>query len=381
MYSIPYLRYKSSTKEVAASLLLPLLLALGTATQAAKAGEPLPLSKPLQVMLKHERPESVADLRYLQEQVRQVVDVVRPVTVSVELNDSAGSGVIISADGLVMTAGHVSALPNRKVWLRFPDNTRVQALSLGVNHNLDSGLIRILDDPPTEEGWPFVPIAASPAKPGDWVVAVGQPNGFVADRAPPVRLGRVLHSRDEAMISTDATLVGGDSGGPLMNLSGEVVGIHSRIGEQITNNFHVAVAAYQREWDRLLAGRMTGTPDGEEWSDWRPQIGLALRFQKGGLQSGACVVTQVFPDSAAAEAGVQVGDILQSFAGETISDAATLSRLATRQEAFNRVSLQLERDGKEQSIELWLGRTAIDFPGIGSPEMFSRKKPSGRRSR
>ncbi|QDT70134.1 putative periplasmic serine endoprotease DegP-like precursor [Planctomycetes bacterium MalM25] len=346
------------------------MLALGLSVwiRPATAGEPLDLPAGLDEALESGPPETVDQLRLLQTQVRRVVEAARPVTVAVELNDSVGSGVIISGDGLVLTAGHVCVEPNRVVWVRFPDNSRVRGLSLGVNHRLDSGLVRITDKPPTPESpekanslsepeWPFVPLAEEGVTPGDWVVGLGQPNGFVEGRAPPVRLGRVLYTRDEA-INTDVTLVGGDSGGPLLNLRGEVIGIHSKIGEEITSNYHVPVAAYRRGWDRLLSGRMIGLPDGEEPGDWRPQVGLAARQTEGRV-----VVTQVFADEPAAQAGVLVGDVLLRIDEDPIDSLRDLHRRVKRLEAFERTPLVVRRGDLEVELEVWLGRRPVEFPG------------------
>lgn len=360
MYSSPAARLPA--------LALVLAFTPGVWGSVARAGAPLEVPAPLAEALDAGPPKTVDQLRLLQGQVRRVVEAARPVTVAVEMNDSVGSGVIISAEGLVLTAGHVCVEPNRKVWVRFPDNSRVRGLSLGVNHRLDSGLVRITDEPPTPEApaegetaekpsWPFVPLAEGGVSPGDWVVGLGQPNGFVEGRAPPVRLGRVLYTRDEA-INTDVTLVGGDSGGPLLNLRGEVVGIHSKIGEEITSNYHVPVGAYRRGWERLLSGRMIGLPDGEEPEDWRPQVGLAAREIDGRL-----IVTQVFANKPAEEAGVQVGDELLRLGETPISSLQALHRQVKRLEAFDRTYLLVRRGDVQVELEVWLGRRPIEFPG------------------
>lgn len=338
------------------------VLAIGALASPSAAGEPLTLPEELREALAGDRLQTVDQLRLLQQQVRRVVERARPVTVAVELNDSIGSGVIVSADGLVLTAGHVSVEPNREIQLRFPDNRVVAGRSLGVNHRLDSGLVRITSEPPVDPktgdaGWPHAPLAEAAAEPGDWVVCLGQPNGFVADRAPPVRLGRVLYENDEA-INTDATLVGGDSGGPLLNLRGEVVGIHSKIGEKISSNYHVPVAAYRRQWRYLLAGRMTGVPEGEDPDDWRPLVGLSARDQGGRI-----VVTQVYEGMPADQAGVAVGDIITAFAGRDITSLDQVDRLIHLQMPYDRVPLKLRRGEETVELELWLGRASIEFPG------------------
>lgn len=359
------------------------LAALGCLAFVAHAAPPLELPAPLAEVLGEGQPDSVDELRLLQDQVRRVVELARPVTVSVEMGGSVGSGVVISADGLVLTAGHVCGEPNQRVWVRFPDNSRVRGLSLGVNHEVDSGLVRITQPPSklieqrtagaaasdngsAESGppiaadateWPHVPLAEQEAQPGDWVVGLGQPNGFVSGRAPPVRLGRVLTRRGSA-ITTDVTLVGGDSGGPLLNLRGEVVGIHSKIGQRITSNYHVTAGAFRKEWDRLVEGRMTGAPEGEDAADWRPMIGLAVRSDEGRLK-----VTQVFSGGAGEAAGLQVGDELVRVGEEPIASIEELNRAVSAMQPYDRTRLGVRRDGKPVELEVWLGRAPNAFPG------------------
>src|SRR5207248_6192434 len=118
-----------------------------------------------------------------------------------------------------------------------------------------SGLIKI-----TENGkkWPFAEMSDSAKlKKGQWCLSLGHPGGFRRGRAPVVRLGRVLKF-DTTLIQTDCTLVGGDSGGPLFDMEGKVIGIHSRIGGAITANVHVPADTYTETWDRLVKGEALG---------------------------------------------------------------------------------------------------------------------------
>ncbi len=366
MYSMSRSPRKTPRLVLAAAVLAVGLPALGS--------EPLDLPDELAVAIASDQLKTVDELRLLQQQVRKVVAAARPVTVAVELNDSVGSGVIVSAEGLVLTAGHVCAEPNRRVWIRFPDNRRVEGRSLGVDHDSDSGLVQITDKPsklrdkeeaPDEgegaeaktEAWPFVPLAEEPVELGEWVIGLGQPNGFVEGRTPPVRLGRVLYTEEDS-INTDATLVGGDSGGPLLNLRGEVVGIHSKIGKELSKNYHVPVATYRRDWERLMSGRLVGLPEGEDPDDWRPQLGLAVR-----LVDERVVVTQVFADRPADEAGIEVGDELLELDGTPIESPKQLGRLLQKEEAYDRVPLIAGRDGTRVELEVWLGRSSTDYPG------------------
>src|SRR5262249_9497642 len=134
-------------------------------------------------------PENLEDLKAIQAQVHDVVEKVLPCTVGVRVGGASGSGVIIHEDGYVLTAGHVSGQPDREATLLLSDGRRVKGKTLGANRDIDSGLIKI-----TEGGkWPFVEMGQSAElKRGQWCVATGHPRGYIPNRPPPVRLGRVL---------------------------------------------------------------------------------------------------------------------------------------------------------------------------------------------
>lgn len=168
-----------------------------------------------------------------------------------------GSGVLVSEDGLILTAAHVIMEPGAELLILMPDGSRLEGIALGLDHDVDAGMARVSFDGPTA----FLPLAqADHAKVGDWCLAVGHAGGILIDRAPPVRLGRILHIHEAddleffGGITTDATVISGDSGGPLVNLQGEVIGIHSNIGMHVTENRHVPIDAYLDRWDDLLAG-------------------------------------------------------------------------------------------------------------------------------
>ena len=137
-------------------------------------------------------------------------------------------------EGLVLTAGHVSGEPGKKLTVVLQDGTKLEAKALGRSSAADSGLIQI-----TKEGkYPYVELAppASVFK-GDWIYAVGHPGGFDQERGLVLRVGRVIH-RSTDTIQTDCKLIGGDSGGPLFDMPGRVVGIHSRVSMKNEQNYH-----------------------------------------------------------------------------------------------------------------------------------------------
>jgi serine protease Do len=205
-------------------------------------------------------PENVDDLRALEKRVREVVAKVQPATVGLSIGFAQGSGVIIKG-GYVLTAGHVSGKPGRAAVISLPDGRKLKGKTLGHNAGIDSGLIKIEDAgqfPTAEMG------KSADLKKGQWVVSIGHPGGYRPNRAPVVRLGRVLAAA-AGVINTDCALVGGDSGGPLFDLDGKVIGIHSRIGAfTMRENYHVPVDTYTATWERLAKGDSWGTTSAEQ---------------------------------------------------------------------------------------------------------------------
>ncbi len=223
-------------------------------------------------------PKDVAELRQIETQVQQVVANVLPAVVGVQVGSSRGSGVIVSEDGLVMTAGHVVAEPGKDVLFFLGEGKTAKGKSLGMFKSVDAGLMKITD----EGKWPTAEKGQSgDLKPGAWCVAVGHPLGYRDERPAVIRVGRVLRSTD-TVIQTDCPLVGGDSGGPLFDLDGKVIGINSRIGGSTSMNFHVPVDIYHENWDRLVKAEawevsMPGRDSGEVKASFRDVVAAAAK--------------------------------------------------------------------------------------------------------
>lgn len=202
-------------------------------------------------------PESRRDLLTIQQAAIEVAEKATACTVALQLGGAMGSGVVVSADGLILTAAHVVGDPDKTVKVRFPDGRFAMAKSLGLHTSADAALVQIIDD----GDWPFLPLATKEqtAKPGDWCLAVGHPGGFDEGRAPPIRLGRVIDMRSTVM-RTDCTIMGGDSGGPLFDMKGRVIGIHSRIAEDLSDNFHIPSTAFHDAWDEMMEGKLYPEP-------------------------------------------------------------------------------------------------------------------------
>lgn len=178
---------------------------------------------------------------------------------------SQGSGVVVSADGLVLTAAHVLKGMD-EVAVRFPDGTAAKAKVLGLDEGGDVAMARILDPAPPK-GWPHAEVApAGTLARGEWTLATGNPGGCKISRPPPLRIGRVIDITPTSL-QTDCAVISGDSGGPLFDLKGRVVGIHSNIGLNVHFNRHAPVGVLLAHWKELAAGEAAFTQEGMKPED------------------------------------------------------------------------------------------------------------------
>ena len=307
---------------------------------------------------------SIEELKERERKVKKVVSELMPTVVAVVGNDqpATGSGVIINEDGLIMTAAHVTEAAGKELTIIFPDGRSVKGESLGANRTRDAGLARI-----TEDGkWPFAKIGDSKkAKLGDWLIAMGHPGGYDLNRSPPIRLGRLISSGSMGMLRTDCTLVGGDSGGPLFNLEGEVIGIHSSIGGSLAENRHVPSSVFKAGWDRMLAGEIWGSlgmmaagvnPD-------RPMLGVRMNDSNGQV-----TVDKVFPNSPAKRAGIEDGDVILKIDGIAAEQMSDVVDQVSSSSAGDVLEVQIMRDDKEQSFKVKLVSWEDLASGLGNEE-------------
>ncbi|MBI1918867.1 MAG: trypsin-like peptidase domain-containing protein [Planctomycetes bacterium] len=336
--AFPSSKLLRSIPAVFSALLLAGLLA-GRAADEEKKTSISALEKPA--------PENVADLKAIQQQVKAVLKKVIPATVGLRSGGASGSGVIIDKEGHVLTAGHVSAVADRNVTIILPDGKTVKGKTLGANHGIDSGLIKITD----KGDFPFVEMGkSSELKKGQWCIATGHPGGFRPGRSPVVRLGRILDANPSA-IRTDCTLVGGDSGGPLFDMAGRVIGIHSRIGGSITANLHVPVDTYRDTWDRLVKAEVWGRGFGFPNLANVPYLGI-----EGDPEGKDARITKIIKGSAAEKAGLKVDDVITSFDGKKIERYDDLRPHILKKKIGDKVAVEILRDKKTVKLELVLGK-------------------------
>lgn len=298
-------------------------------------------------------PTSLNDLQVIEDHVSKLIGKVKIATVGVQVGRAFGSGVIISADGFILTAGHVSGDKNRIATITLADGRRVNAKTLGANPRVDSGLMKIIGH---RTDWPFAEMSPRQnLRRGDWCAALGHPGGVQSGREAVLRLGRVLQIGNE-LVRTDCELVGGDSGGPLFDMQGRVIGINSRIAERADMNFHVPVALYQDDWDKLVNGDSFDEDDRETETALAQRNGAYLGIKGYANTNGqGVIVTEVVLNSAAATAGIKNGDVVLSFNGNEVASFDKLRDLVRKHAPGRRIAMTIVRGGRTLKLKAQLG--------------------------
>jgi len=266
---------------------------------------------------------------------------------------SLGSGFILSADGYILTNNHVVDGADT-VTVRLQDRRTLTAKVVGTDPNYDIAVLKV-----DASGLPAVSIGDSRTlKPGQWVLAIGSPFGldYTVTQGIVSAIGRNLGSGDQpytSFIQTDVPINRGNSGGPLFNLQGQVVGINSQIysntggylGVSFSIPIDVAMNAVQQIKDK---GYVTRGQLGVQVRGVDSDIAKALKLDNA---QGA-IVADVSAGSGAAKAGIQAGDVILGYNGQPIHDASDLPPLVGMTKPGTRVPVEILRDGKKQTLQV-----------------------------
>jgi serine protease Do len=284
-----------------------------------------------------------ADAAGIQDKVLALLERAIPCTVNVD----GASGVVVGKEGHILTVAHVGRVADRPVRITFPDGEVLRGKTLGNNAKVDAGVARTTED---YEG-PHVPMGNSDeVEPGDWCVALGYPVSYRAGEPPAVRLGRVLAIQSHAIV-TDCTIMGGDSGGPLFNLQGEVIGISSRASGPPNVNIHVPVNEFTEAWEKFLAGTdWSGCRHDDEGEHDDAFLGIGPDRDADSARVG-----RVFPASAAEKAGLRKGDVITAIDGTTVDSYTEVLPVIFRRDPGDNIEITVRRDDTRLVLRATLG--------------------------
>jgi serine protease Do len=280
---------------------------------------------------------------------------------------SMGSGFIISSDGYVLTNNHVVD-GAEQISVRLSDRRELDAKVIGTDAQYDIALLKL-----NASDLPVVSIGDSKSvKSGQWVVAIGSPFGFDHSVTQGIvsAVGRNFGGADQQyvpFIQTDVAINRGNSGGPLFNLGGQVIGINSQIfsntGGFMGVSFAIPIDIAMNAVEQIKTnGRVSRGMIGVQIQNVDREQAKAL----GLPRSGGALVNKVTPGSAADKAGVQLGDVILSFGGHEIAMSADLPPLVGSSRPGSKADLSLWRDGKTLTVPVTVGELPVDKDALAS---------------
>ncbi len=282
-------------------------------------------------------------------------------------SSALGSGFVIAPDGYVVTNNHVIEGAD-EIEIEFKDGARRKAEVVGTDPKTDVALLKV-----DATDLPFVEFGDSDqARVGDWVLALGNPlgQGFSASTGIVSARNRELSGTYDDYIQTDAAINRGNSGGPLFDMDGKVIGVNTAIlspnggsigiGFSMASNVVSKVVQQLRDYGETRRGYLGVTVQDVTEEMVEP---LGLDKAEGALVNNV-------PEGPAAEAGIQAGDVIVRFAGQPVADIRDLVRRVADSPVGEAVPLTVLRDGKEVALEITLGRreTAESGGAQGGPD-------------
>ncbi len=280
---------------------------------------------------------------------------------------SLGSGFIIDPSGLVVTNNHVIDGAD-EITVTLSDDTQLKAELLGRDPKTDLALLKV----DTERDLPFVPWGDSTgARVGDWVVAIGNPfglggtvtAGIISARQRDIRQGPY-----DSFLQTDASINRGNSGGPMFNINGEVIGVNTAIfsptGGSVGVGFAIPSSIAARVIDQLRDFGQTR----RGWLGVRIQSVTDEIAESIGLEGGArgALVSSVTEDGPAEESGIEAGDVILKFDGKPVETMRELPRIVAETDIGKRVPVEVWRNERMVTIGVKIGELEEEVPILAS---------------
>ena len=290
-------------------------------------------------------------------------------------SSALGSGFIIDEKGIVITNNHVIQ-GAEDIVVRVNGNKEFKAKVLGADPGMDIAVLKMETD---EKFKPVKFGDSDKARIGDWVIAIGNPFGFggtVTSGIISARNRSIGLSRYEDFIQTDASINQGNSGGPLFNMDGDVIGINTAIlgpSGSIGIGFSIPSNNAKRVIDQLIEF-------GETKRGW---LGVRIQYvtkeiaevEKLDQQKGA-LVASVADGSPSDDAGIKPGDIILEFDGKPINEMSELPKIVASTDVGKKVKVKIWRNQRELKKDIILGRleTSTDFKSQGKVTQKSKEK-------
>ncbi len=285
--------------------------------------------------------------------------------------EGMGSGVIIDASGIVLTNNHVVEGAD-EIIVHLADGREFKGEDIKTDEQTDLAVVRI-------RGAGTLPAAtmgdSDKLRIGDWVMAIGNPFELEQTVSAGIisGMGRELgEARRAKFLQTDAAINPGNSGGPLINLHGEIVGINTAIATNTGsfNGIGFAIPINLAKWvtgQLIQKGSVQRAYLGVGIGDMSPELAKKLGAQRGA----GVLVSQVFPDTPAAAAGFEAGDIITKFAGQKVKNARELVEFVERVPLDSKQEVEVLRDGKTVTLSVTAKSLPKEFganKGLKSPQ-------------
>ncbi len=281
-----------------------------------------------------------------------------------EVPRGVGSGFIISADGYVLTNAHVVEGAD-EVYVTLTDKREFKAKIVGVDKRTDVALVRI-----DGNNLPLLTIGdPNKLRVGEWVIAIGSPFGLDNTVTAGIISAKARDTGEYLpLIQTDVAVNPGNSGGPLINMKGEVVGINSQIysrsGGYMGISFAVPIDEAMRVAEQLrTTGHVTRGRIGVQIGDVTKDVAESL----GLPRAEGALVQRVEQNAPAEKAGVEAGDIILKYNGTPVDRSSDLPRMVGATKPGSRATLTIWRKGQTREIPLTVAELEQEKPGGKEP--------------
>src|SRR5580704_14491902 len=288
------------------------------------------------------------------------------------VQNSLGYGVIVTNEGHIITNNHVVDQVD-EIEVQLADGQTKKARLVGADSQVDLAVFKI-DNPGVK---PLKLADSDTVQPGDFVLAIGNPFGFEETVTDGIISSKVRPNRSDffgGLVQTNAAIKPGNSGGPLINLRGEVIGINTAIASTTGGSQGIGFAIPSNTVRTALESLL------KQGRIIRGYLGIQMRaLQPGedGTETEGVTVAEVVPGSPAAQAGVQPGDVIRKFDGRDVNNFNALRSLVAQTQLNKQVELEIVRNGKPVKVTTQIKEQPIDYQSARVSPKQGPSQPQG----